>query len=94
MINHQQPIHGEVPLPHHPLIPSNVPDKEEAAPVPAPRVYLPAKQSWQYKILRCAMQDGALPATAQLDELGAAGWELTAALPVDNMVHFYFKRAQ
>ena len=46
-------------------------------------------QRWEYKIVMGSVDD------AQLNELGAAGWELTAVGVVNNNnSSFYFKRAK
>ncbi len=88
------------PLPHHPMIP-HLPEKEpqkeqqsapQNAPLPATLIYLPERRNWQYKIASYTLPHDALPSESDLAELGAEGWELVTAVPLDNVVHFYFKR--
>ncbi len=96
-MNNTHLLRAEVgPLPHHPMIPP-LPEKEpqrapQNAPLPATLIYLPEKRSWQYKIVSYTLPHDALPSETELAELGAEGWELVAALPLEDVVHFYYKR--
>jgi hypothetical protein len=45
-------------------------------------------QRWEYKIVIGSVDD------TQLNELGAAGWELSAVGANDRVPSFYFKRAK
>ena len=47
---------------------------------------------WEYKQL--TRRSGEAPTEADLNELGADGWELTAVVPEAESVHFYFKRVR
>jgi hypothetical protein len=45
-------------------------------------------QRWEYKTVLGNLDD------AQLNEIGAAGWELSAVGGANGQVSFYFKRAK
>lgn len=55
-----------------------------------PMVYVPP--AWEYMELVREVVAGQLPATAELNALGAAGWELAGVVQASDAAHFYFKR--
>jgi hypothetical protein len=60
--------------------------------VPAPIVYV--EPTWEYKyVVRDLAREPALD-EAELNALGARGWELAAAFARGNEADFYFKRQQ
>ena len=48
--------------------------------------------AWEYQVLVRDPARENLPDAAELDALGAAGWELTGMLALEQAVRFYFKR--
>lgn len=64
-------------------------------PVPArmapPMVFVPP--TWEYKRLLRRVPDESPPDEAELNALGADGWELVSVYAEAGVVHFYFKRA-
>jgi hypothetical protein len=49
---------------------------------------------WEYKHVRRDIGAEAPLSEAELNALGAEGWELTAVIPTPSVVHFYFKRSR
>ncbi len=47
---------------------------------------------WKYRHLVRDLASDALPSEAELDALGADGWELAGVLVHGGAAHFYFKR--
>ena len=84
------------PLPHQPMIPPLIPPEPEPTLVdyPQPMVYVQSEQKWQYKCVDYTVADAAVLTAAELDLLGAEGWELCAILPLGSLLRFYFKRRQ
>jgi hypothetical protein len=55
-------------------------------------LYVYDDRAWEYKVLvRDPARDN-LPDAAELDALGAAGWEMTGVLAFEQAVRYYFKR--
>jgi hypothetical protein len=52
------------------------------------------KPRWEYKESVHMAESGNLPTEAELNELGAKGWELAGIASEGGRVHFYFKREQ
>ena len=53
--------------------------------------YVPVEPRWEYKdVVREVATE--LVSEAELNALGAEGWELTGVVPAGTQVHFYFKR--
>lgn len=93
--------------PHHPIPPQPVPPPpfpppvppfappaapEARAPLQTPMVYVAPE--WEYRHLHRAVTGETPPLSEEeLNQLGAEGWELAAAIPGPAGVHFYFKRA-
>jgi hypothetical protein len=67
----------------------NVPAPPSAPPI-TPIVYVREKTVWQYKVL--SREPGQALSEEELNAAGRDGWELAAALPLGNALHFYFKR--
>lgn len=59
-------------------------------PLPSPLVYVSEDTKWEYKIIACGETE--LPTEADLNALGADGWELTGTVTAGNQIIFYFKR--
>jgi hypothetical protein len=51
---------------------------------------VPVEPRWEYRELVREAPD--LLSEAELNALGAEGWELTGVAPAGRSVHFYFKR--
>jgi hypothetical protein len=68
--------------PYVPQVPPQVPDVR----IQPPLVYV--QPVWEYKHVSAE----GTPDEAQLNALGAEGWELVGVLPAANAVHLYFKR--
>jgi len=60
-------------------------------PFPEPPIVF-VSTTWEYRDVARRAPDEALPDEAELEALGAEGWELVAVLEQDGTVHFYFKR--
>lgn len=67
-------------------------DQSQAEPNYVPMVYVSEQSIWEYKqIIRNLAKEQALT-EADLNELGAEGWELTGVFSDSPFVYFYFKR--
>lgn len=64
-------------------------DNESAQPS---MLYVYDDCAWEYKVLARDPARDSLPDAAELDALGAAGWEMTGVLALEQAVHYYFKR--
>ena len=62
------------------------------APLVPPTVYV--TPAWEYKHVARDLAAGEPIEEAELNALGAEGWELTTTIPMGSVVHFYFKRAR
>jgi hypothetical protein len=72
----------EIPFPPRP--------PEPRPPVSLP--WVPIEPRWEYKeVVREAHTQG-LPSEADLNALGAEGWELSGVASEGPRTHFYFKR--
>lgn len=66
--------------------------QSQAGPNCVPMVYVSEQSIWEYKqIIRNLAKEQALT-EADLNELGAEGWELTGVFSDSPFVYFYFKR--
>ena len=83
--------HPEPPRPPEPVpYPTAPPVPERGAPLPLPIVYeMPV---WTYKHVSLALGDVARFCDAELEALGAEGWELTGVLTEGATAHLFFKR--
>ena len=84
-----------LPLPDPTPQPQPVPHPA-APPVPPPAALpLPMVHvvpTWSYKHLQRPVAELGELTAAELDELGAEGWELTGVVPESGTVHLFFKR--
>lgn len=55
-------------------------------------VYVKKELSWEYKHLSRQLAEEALLSEAQLNVLGAEGWELGGVFADTTTAHYYFKR--
>lgn len=55
-----------------------------------PMVYV--RPAWEYMEVEQSVAAGQLPTGAELNALGAEGWELAGVVQAGEAVHFYFKR--
>jgi len=65
------------------------------APPPMPEVHVQppvvyVEPVWEYKVRKATQ--GASPDEAELNALGAQGWELVGVATEGTALHFYFKR--
>lgn len=65
------------------------PDRPLGIPIHPPVVYV--APSWEYRHVVRELAEGP-PGEAELDALGAEGWELAAAFTQGASAHLYFKR--
>jgi len=77
-------------------IPPPFPPRPVFPPLPEVHVQPPmvfVQPAWEYRHVTRAPgeQEGTLT-EAELNELGAAGWELVGVITEQAVVHFYFKR--
>ncbi|HEX3159275.1 MAG TPA: hypothetical protein VHQ45_12205 [Gemmatimonadaceae bacterium] len=77
------------PYPPSPPFPP-APQPGPRAPLQPPLVYV--APVWEYRKLTRPLGAETLPTEAELDALGAEGWELAAVVPEGARVHFYLKR--
>jgi hypothetical protein len=54
--------------------------------------WVPIESRWEYKQLVRDGDSAELPTEAELNALGADGWELAGIAEQGQRVHFYFKR--
>ena len=57
-----------------------------------PMVYVYEGTTWEYKTLSRDLVHESLPTEAEMNTLGAAGWELAGVVRQPDKVHFYLKR--
>jgi hypothetical protein len=55
-------------------------------------LYVYEDTAWEYKVLVRTVEEDELPREAELNTLGAQGWELAGVANQQKAVHFYFKR--
>ena len=68
------------------------PDRSAEPTVAPPMVYVSEKTAWEYKQIARSLARDELPDEAELNALGADGWELAGILADSSSAHFYFKR--
>lgn len=69
------------------------PSQPEMKEVQPPMVYVREDPIWEYKHLTCKLNEEQTPTAAELNRLGAEGWELAGVFADSLSVHFYFKRS-
>jgi hypothetical protein len=68
------------------------PNPPQSQNIQPPMVYVNKDPAWEYQVVvRNLVQEKALEA-AELNELGADGWELAGVFSDSPFVYFYFKR--
>ena len=73
------------------LYPPQRPEREPA-PFTVPRIYISEPMHWEYRQLARDLQEEGELDDAALNELGADGWELAAAVPHAQKMTYIFKR--
>lgn len=81
-------MQGIPEIPSPPAQPPHVPDSMPVRRMEPPMVFVPP--AWEYRQLY--KPNGETPDEAELNTLGAEGWELAGVSPGPGGVHFYFKR--
>ncbi len=71
---------------------SHVPELAQSALIRPPMVYVKDTPAWEYKQLVHHLAKDQAPTEADLNALGADGWELAAAFAESPYVYLYFKR--
>ena len=70
------------------------PDQPKFETVRPSMVYVKEKLGWGYKHLTRQLNEEAVLNEAQLNVLGAEGWELAGVFADSTTAHYYFKRVQ
>jgi hypothetical protein len=65
---------------------------QEVGQIAPPIVYVREDVRWEYKIVERDLLTGSALGEAELNELGAEGWEVASVLIHRDKVSFYFKR--
>jgi hypothetical protein len=65
---------------------------EPSQPATPSLLYVYEHTVWEYKVLVRTLDQEELPSEAELNTLGAQGWELGGIATQQQAVHFYFKR--
>lgn len=68
------------------------PDPTHARPVSPPIVFVKDDVRWEYKRVARNLATEAALSEAELNALGAEGWELAGSFVDSPFVYFYFKR--
>ena len=75
--------------PQHPFPQPPQPQQPQPPRSQSPMVYVYEKQRWEYKVIvQTAVSE------AELNSLGAEGWELVGVVAMPETTQFYFKRAR
>jgi hypothetical protein len=74
------------PTPH----PTAPPEPGHGSPLPLPMIYM--EPVWAYRHVQRPLAELAALADAELDALGADGWELAGVTSDEKVAHFFFKR--
>jgi len=82
-------LHAEIPAPPFPPHPPAIPLAPEVH-VQPPLVFV--APAWEYRHLVRDLSTEGLPSDAELNVLGADGWELVSLLADGRNVHLYWKR--
>lgn len=75
---------------NHMIIPSHEPKQSE--PIRPPMVYVKESLKWEYKQVVRNLEKENPPDEAELNALGAEGWELSGIAQQPPFAYFYFKR--
>jgi hypothetical protein len=74
----------------HMLIPPFEPKQSE--PVRPHMVYVEKEPKWEYRQIVRNLEKESLPDEAELNKLGAEGWEMSGVAQQPPLAYFYFKR--
>jgi hypothetical protein len=72
------------------LIPPREPRQSE--PVHPPTIYIEKQLKWEYKQIIRNLEKENPPDEAELNTLGAEGWEMSGVAQQRPLAYFYFKR--
>ncbi len=72
------------------LIPPHQPGQPE--PVRPPMIYVKQSLKWEYKQIIRNLENEKPPDEAELNALGADGWEMSGVTQQPPFAYFYFKR--
>ena len=75
---------------NHMLIPPF--DPKQSEPVRPHMVYVEKQLKWEYKQIIRNLEKESPPDEAELDKLGAEGWEMSGVAQQPPLAYFYFKR--
>ena len=75
---------------NHMLIPPF--DPKQSEPVRPHMVYVEKPPKWEYKQIIRNLEKETPPDEAELNRLGAAGWEMSGVAQQPPLAYFYFKR--
>lgn len=75
---------------NHAIIPPYEPKHPEQ--VRPPMIYVEKQTKWEYKQIIRDLEQEHLPDEAELNALGAEGWELSGVAQQPPLAYFYFKR--
>jgi hypothetical protein len=67
-------------------------EPHEPGPTQPPMVYVKDPLKWEYKLVTQDVEKEGPLDEAELNVLGAQGWELASTLAVPPLAHYYFKR--
>lgn len=69
------------------------PDPSSGTPLPPlPRVYVQEDVAWEYRVVTRNLAKQDAPSEAELNTLGADGWELAGLFSDSPFLYLYFKR--
>ncbi|MQA92411.1 MAG: hypothetical protein GEU90_19660 [Gemmatimonas sp.] len=72
----------------------NPPQPSPHVPLPIPMVRVRDELRWEYRRILRNLRTGDPPDAAELDALGADGWELTGLFADSPFLYLYFKRVK
>lgn len=75
---------------NHSIIPPHEPKPME--PVHPPMIYVKEPLRWEYKQVTRDLENEGPLSEAELNALGAEGWEMAGVAQQPPAAHFYFKR--
>jgi hypothetical protein len=71
------------------LIPPREPQQN---PIRPPMIYVEKQLKWEYKQMIRNLEKESPPEEAELNKLGAEGWEMSGVAQQPPLAYFYFKR--
>ncbi len=72
------------------IIPPREPTQPE--PIRPPMIYIKESMKWEYKQIVRNLEKESPPDQAELNALGAGGWEMSGVAQQPPLAYFYFKR--